>query len=252
MNNKVNKYEMNYNKDTYNKRFEKALAIKYRKFDPWKRRREFIKAYELKYADDKTNIVTQIKNWSTIANQTLPSVTQLIKICDVLECDIDFFLTDDPEVEFNSDMSVTSKTTGLSNEAIMELKKMDEEALLILDVLLENNSMEAILHSISSMNKTAGILELEDISTGKKEKINVSNSMKNYAYVESIINECTSVRKSKKYDDYMTKKFIENRGQIPIDFENLKQKYAEVPKEIKKILKKTTKTFNELCDEETP
>lgn len=229
-------YEHEMNNKRFCERFEKALEIKYPTLKECHRRGRFVAAFDRDYESDKS-IKTVIDGWFS-AKETMPSLENLRRICNFLDCDIDFFY-DDTDT-FCKSVNNASQTTGLSEGAINSIRKMDKEALLVLTILLENGKMESILQAINDMNSSVGSLNKKDVSTGKIKTMEISQDMKDYAYTRSIIKDSKSVLEDKRYNEYKGEVFLNNRGAVPfqkpVTFEHLKD------------IKKERITFNEAIE----
>ena len=61
------------------------------------------------------------KNWfrTDYSKRTVPVLNVLINICDILHCDIDYFLTN--QTEYNSDIALVSGITGLTFQSVENL-----------------------------------------------------------------------------------------------------------------------------------
>lgn len=116
----MEKYNFDYYKDNFKEKFLSLLDIQYSNTPNHKRREKFYCDYEKKYY---TNIRKTAKNWfrTDYSKRQVPALTVLINICNVLHCDIDYFLT--PQNEYNNDVFLASNVTGLTKNAVENLYK---------------------------------------------------------------------------------------------------------------------------------
>lgn len=114
----LGKYSFDYYKDNFEGKFLSLLDIQYSNIPHNKRRETFYCDYENSYYAD---IRKTAKNWfrTDYSKRTVPALNVLINICDILHCDIDYFLTN--QTEYNSDISLVSGITGLTFQSVENL-----------------------------------------------------------------------------------------------------------------------------------
>lgn len=111
----------NYSKSTFIDKLDNAIQYRYNNEEnntDNKRNREFYDDFRRKYPDS-IDISQAVRSWRSFSenNKTrLPSVKQLMQICNVLDCDIDYFLTE--QTELRKDIANSSDITGLKYESI--------------------------------------------------------------------------------------------------------------------------------------
>lgn len=155
------RYDSNsYTAETFFPKFEKLLDNRYGHLKKHKRRNAFIKEYDKKYNDTENGklitIENTVKQWG--AYKQKPSLEKLMNICEMLDCDIDYFLTS--QESFKKEIFSASETTGLNYKTIEILEtiktspKMDSEKyihkciLFVLDFLLQRTSGRYIFFNL--------------------------------------------------------------------------------------------------------
>lgn len=115
------KYDIKWfdNKFNVGKKIEKAIDYRYSNLPKHKRRSAFAKDYDNMYISKNENntgkgIESSLKQW--IPGRQKPSIEKLMSICNVLDCDIDYFLTE--QAELKKEIANASKITGLSYDTI--------------------------------------------------------------------------------------------------------------------------------------
>ena len=142
-----------YTPENFAPKFLKLIDKKYAALKKHKRRSAFDKDYFNLFHKDITEIR---KQWC--AYRQKPSIESLINICEVLDCDIDYFLTE--QETFKKDISSASEVTGLEYETIETLQELknsefkdtknyiDKCILFLLDFLLQRVNGREILHAL--------------------------------------------------------------------------------------------------------
>lgn len=171
---------MRYDKDYYCKenffpKFEALLDARYCHEREAHRRKHFCEEYDKKYAQkneegDYTSIYSSLRQWTW--NRT-PSIEKLMNICELLDCDIDYFLTE--QKEFKKEIASAADVTGLQYETIETLQEIknskkrdtnkfiDKGILFILDFLLQRKNGRWILWNMFQylFKKYRGVKEHE-------------------------------------------------------------------------------------------
>ncbi len=114
----MRKYDFDYYKDNFQKKFIDLLDFQYSDTPHSKRRGKFFEDYERTHSSD---ICTTAKNWfrKNFNERSVPSISVLMNICNILHCDVDYFLTE--QSDYSNDIKLASKTTGLTIESIENL-----------------------------------------------------------------------------------------------------------------------------------
>lgn len=114
------KYDSNYyTPENFVPKFKKLLDSHYSYLPEHKRRGAFESDYLDEYQADvsKNNIESSVKKWFSYKGK--PSIEKLMNICDLLDCDIDYFLTE--QEGFKKEICNASEITGLNYNAIETL-----------------------------------------------------------------------------------------------------------------------------------
>lgn len=136
----MDSYDPDYYKKYFKDKFLEQLNLKYFNIPPHKRRGQFYDDYEECYY---TNIRETARNWfrTDFSKREVPTIWVLINICNLLHCDIDYFLT--TQEKYNSDIEPASITTGLTTRAIENLmglyQNIKPQSLSVLNYLLGEN-----------------------------------------------------------------------------------------------------------------
>jgi transcriptional regulator with XRE-family HTH domain len=142
-----------YTPDNFAPKFKKLLDKKYAHLKEHKQRSTFVKDYFNLFHKDIKNSIDQ---WC--AYRQKPSIESLMNICELLDCDIDYFLTE--QEDFKKDITSASEVTGLEYETIEILETLknskskdtenyiDKCILFLLDFLLQRINGREILHAL--------------------------------------------------------------------------------------------------------
>ena len=231
------------NKTTnFNVKFNEALNIKYPKYKSVKEQTiHFINDYLVEYPND-TTIENYIHNLR-YSNKSIDAFA-LKKICSILECDIDFFLSD--KSPYNRDIKNASEETKLSEKAIYNITKLDDNKLILLDTLLEENKMDELLSIIYSINVEVYLKsnKKRDALTGMEAQADIQEEAIKFSYANNIISIVSKLYKYKKFNDYIIKTIRKNRK---FNFAKPNKKFL---KQVEKDIREGKYTFNELCEDE--
>lgn len=132
---------MKYNPEYYSSenfifKFKKLLACRYENILEHKRRGTFSKEYQNKFPFSSNNIESTIKQWYAKKGKK-PSIDKLMEICELLDCDIDYFLTE--QTQFKQDNLNAMARTGLEEVTIDEICNLTTSEKHIVDALFSRS-----------------------------------------------------------------------------------------------------------------
>lgn len=136
-----------YNEDYFNKEnfIEKLnYAVEFR-FETY---RAFYKAFNDKYTS--FDISQAVRSWRSFSKNNanrLPSINQLIQLCNVLDCDMDYFITD--QKELRKDIASASEITGLNYENIEKIVNLKYTEVQTLNIFISHKNFAPLLHQIN-------------------------------------------------------------------------------------------------------
>jgi len=115
------KYKPSYYKEHFVEKFNNALDKKYSLEKKTKRRKAFIDDYDKYYSDNEngSTIEQSVKQWLRPNNRTVPKVDTLVKICNILKCESDYFLTS--QSYLNKEIGKAADTIGLPEDTVAEI-----------------------------------------------------------------------------------------------------------------------------------
>ena len=99
----MNKYNSNsFTKMSFAAKLQAAIDYKYQEEEPGKRRAQFVKEYDELYKDvSGHSISSTVQQWMSCRQGV--TVERLMNVCNILDCDADYFLTD--QEEFKKEIS---------------------------------------------------------------------------------------------------------------------------------------------------
>lgn len=129
------KYNIEYYKEYFPDKFSKLLECRYPKIDKGKRRKHFLDKYSEKFIN---GVDSQINQWCSAAQKNrVPTLEQLMNICDLLYCDIDYFLTE--QNVFQKDAQSASDYLGLEYETVERISNYSDKIKGLVDVIVFDN-----------------------------------------------------------------------------------------------------------------
>lgn len=155
---------MSYNPDWYNHesfrtKLKTLYESRYQELPKHKRRQAFVNDFNKKYYKDENSeiikhnkndkegdgksISTSVNKWLSQNQPDIPTIHNLIKICDILDCDIDYFLTE--QTEFKKEIENASEVTGLSTENIEKICNWTDDIKDMFESLINHNDFEELL-----------------------------------------------------------------------------------------------------------
>lgn len=100
------------------------------------------------FADAMDVSIDNVKNWEQ--GRAIPEPSKLFKIQELLDCSIDYLFG---RIDFkNYDIKFIHQLTGLSENAITKLCKMDREYIYILSELLTHDYFDSLLDKVNSLS----------------------------------------------------------------------------------------------------
>lgn len=115
----------NYNKENFNNKLDKIVEARYKtkKANTQnKQYRAFYSDFRKKNFSDDFDISASVRAWRSYSKNQLPKIEILIKLCSLLDCDIDYFITE--QTDFRKDLAAAAETTGLDYTTIDELTNL--------------------------------------------------------------------------------------------------------------------------------
>ncbi len=138
------KYSKKYLESNFANKFRILLDSRYHKFASHKRRNEFCKDYDNAFSQDGETVAQSCKNWFT--HVSTPNLEKLTNICSLLDCDIDYFLTE--QKDFQKELRSASDYLGLSYDTVERIANYNNKIKGVLEVIVfdnhNNNSDENI------------------------------------------------------------------------------------------------------------
>lgn len=98
----------------------------------YKTNADFYRAFEQRY---HFSIESSCKQW--LKGNNYPKIDNLIYLCNILDCDFEYFLTDQEEIK-RTDKNIND-LLGLSPEAIKTLERMDAEHIELLNFIMQDS-----------------------------------------------------------------------------------------------------------------
>ena len=123
-------YDVDYYRNNYRSKFLRLLDSRFADIPPRTRRNKFIDIYNERYY---TDVGSSMRSWLSGSVRKVPGIEVLMQVCNVLECDVEYFLTD--QKEFQKDSYDAVDVTGLEYETIEQLKRYTPEYRHIIDIL---------------------------------------------------------------------------------------------------------------------
>lgn len=141
----------NYSKNSFNDKLDEIVKARYKtekSNTDQKQYRAFYSAYREKYFSDDFDISANVRTWRSHSNNQLPKIEILIKLCSLLDCDINYFITE--QTDFRKDSATAAETTGLRYESIEVLEKIKKSYIkpYIMDELLNHDDFEKLIRYI--------------------------------------------------------------------------------------------------------
>lgn len=180
-----------YTKENFIKKLDNAILFKYGNSTndtDIKRNKAFYDDFERKYPNG-IDIRQATRSWRSFSKNNLhrlPQITQLMQICDVLECDIDYFLT--PQESFRKEIFDISSALGLDYYTIKEFFKLSTTEKHIIDALFSRtNASHTLIETIKEM------VFYSHPNSQNKTKITLDEGLTNrdseYSELENKLNE---------------------------------------------------------------
>lgn len=176
------KYSKKYLDNNFETKFKNLLDSRYHNLATRKRRTEFCKDFDNKFSKDGESITQSCKNW--FAHVSTPNLENLMNICELLDCDIDYFLTE--QDDFQKEVRAASEYLGLSYNTVERISDYDDKIKGLLDVIVFDN------HNNSSNEDMKNADLLFDLLDSIHEyAINYSTSSIKYKTASGVEHEIT-------------------------------------------------------------
>lgn len=145
-----------YNKENFVKKIDNAIEFRYKSEKNNTLRKcnsAFYSDFKEKYPESDFDIAQALRYWRNFCESTktrLPTLKQLIQICNVLDCDIDYFLTEQSVLRKN--IGKTSQEMGFRYTTIENLLNLSDSEKHIIDSLFDKNTVSIdIVKTIKEM-----------------------------------------------------------------------------------------------------
>ena len=127
-------YDPSYYKTHFCEKFYTILNDRYADVAPHRRRGRFTEDYDNLYPSEKgASVSSSLKQWLAASGQKVPIVENLMKVCNVLDCDVDYFLTE--QESFRKEIADTSQVTGLNYKTVEHICAYSKTHKRMLDVM---------------------------------------------------------------------------------------------------------------------
>lgn len=172
---------------------------------------------DIEDGDKIENLNAKMRRWNSFKGKwenTLPNLDDMINICNALDCDMDYFLTDQ-DIFKNENIDAT-KRTGLSEKSIDNIVDMDEKSLVILNILFEEDIMSQLLDTIYDMNvQVVRDAERKNTLTDETTRSKLDEEAIKYSYANSIINATSDLyERSDRFKQFAVDSFRENHPEV--------------------------------------
>ncbi len=139
-------YSQDYLRENFGKKLLKAIDSHYSNIPSHKRKGNFKDDYCKQASIERDTFENSFNSWAY--KKVLPYVESIVMICNILNCDMDYFLTE--QEELRKDVAHASKTTGLRYESIEVLEKIKKSYIkpYIMDELLNHDDFEKLIQYI--------------------------------------------------------------------------------------------------------
>ena len=125
-------YDFTYYRNHFYQKFDNILNVRFANIKPHNRRSAFVDEYDERYGGDSAHsIMSSVKSW--FSEYRVPKLETLLRICNLLNCDVDYFLTD--QLCFSRQIENAATTTGLKYETIEQIILYEKEIKTVLDML---------------------------------------------------------------------------------------------------------------------
>lgn len=242
------KYSKKYLEKHFATKFKILLDSRYRGLAPRKRRTAFCKDFDNNFPQKDGGSVTQsCKNW--FAHVSTPNLEKLMNICELLNCDIDYFLTE--QDVFQKDACSASEYLGLSYDTVERMSNYDDKIKGLLNVIIfdnHNNSSEeymknadllfdlldsiheyALNYSTSSIKyETTSGIEHEITDVKQIDTLLRNNSIRACGTILNTV--CVEYRETRRYNNWLhMNRIIMNSSASSEEKDEMREKY-HVPK----------------------
>lgn len=177
------KYNPDYFTENFPNKFQKLLNSRYSSIKQKERRGQFEKDFNNKFPDCDL-CTSSINQWFSPSLKRFPTFDKLLRICSLLDCDIDYFLTE--QDVFQKDARSASDYLGLSYDTVERISNYDDKIKGLIDVLVFDNHNN---HSNEDMKNADLFLDLLD--SIHEYAINYSTSSIKYKTASGIEHEIT-------------------------------------------------------------
>lgn len=128
-------YSQDYIRENFGKKLLKAIDSHYSNIPRHKRKGKFKDDYCKQANIERDTFENSFGSWAY--KKVLPYVESIVMICNVLNCDMDYFLTE--QEELRKDIAHASKTTGLQYDTVNIISNFSPEQKQTLDLITLSN-----------------------------------------------------------------------------------------------------------------
>lgn len=201
------RYSKQYLEKNFRTKLKALINSRYANLAPTKRRGKFTEDYDNAFHKDEDgkSVGQSVKSWlSENSKVKNPGLDILINICELLDCDVDYFLTD--QKEFKKETAHASEYLGLSYDTVERISNYEEKIKGLLDVIIFNNH-----NNSSNKNIKNADLLLDLLESIHEYALNYSTSSIKYKTASGIEYEITD---KKQIDTLLRNNSIRDCGTI--------------------------------------
>ncbi|MCM1189380.1 MAG: hypothetical protein NC541_08795 [bacterium] len=140
-------YDQSYVRENFKEKLLKAINTKYSGIPKHKRRGKFKDDYCKQASIDRTKFENRFSSW--VYRGFFPETENLIIVCNILHCDMDYFLTE--QEELRKSVAHAAETTGLDYDTVDKIESYSPEIKQLIDRLVLHTNKDNLLKLLNAI-----------------------------------------------------------------------------------------------------
>lgn len=154
-------YKKGYARNNFGKKLLLAIDYHYSDLPKRKRNSKFKDDFCISASIERKKFEDTFNSW--VYKEKLPHIETIIDICNILDCEIDYLLTE--QETFTKNTENVSKTTGLSPKAIEKIQKYSNDDMIVLNSITKRGDITYLTGGIDMYFQQLG----ESVKIGNNE-----------------------------------------------------------------------------------